>query len=590
MPEQRYDAARQTIGSLLSTTSPKLEVPEWQRSYSWGSDEVEAFWSDLIAFDKAYPGRNIENQEYFLGSAVLVTGGPTNLVLDGQQRLATSTILLSALRDARRSFKADAATRLQSKYIADLDDATGQTVPVLTLNIYDRAYFRAEVQEIRAANDPRPKPSLKSHGLVRRARDYFAAQVAAEESAAGGGEAGFKRNLRISEVVCNHLSIVIVASTDEDNAASVFETLNDRGIGLSTPDLLRNFLLRRASGVDARERIVNAWQTVLEISEDASVNEYLRHYWISKRGDVKSRGLYREIKLAIVADDVDPVSFSLALAEEGPVYQDITRARDSDKGTQRLLEGVRLLGAKMLFPAILAGYSALPDDGRREDLSNLIAALTTLFVRHAVIVGRDTSGLESCVYSVAANLRDSKDFDAAIASLRDFAPEPAEFLRRFKTARVPRLTTARYLLGEIEHAKRRTSEVSVESTDRVHIEHIYPQTPAVSKWPNHAQTINRLGNLTLLGKRLNTSIKNADFATKKEKGYSSSDILMTKELLDFDEWTPASIDARQNELSKWIFEVWHFPDEAVPDAATATDVLAEESRAIPPEELPEYPG
>jgi uncharacterized protein with ParB-like and HNH nuclease domain len=98
MPDQRYEAARQTIGTLLATTSPRVEVPDWQRSYSWTTEEVEAFWYDLIAFDARYPGKTITNEEYFLGSIVLVTGGPTNLLLDGQQRLATATILLSVLR------------------------------------------------------------------------------------------------------------------------------------------------------------------------------------------------------------------------------------------------------------------------------------------------------------------------------------------------------------------------------------------------------------------------------------------------------------------------------------------------------------
>lgn len=127
MPDQRYDAARQSIGSLLSTTSPRIEVPEWQRSYSWATQQVETFWRDLLDFSDLYPGENIVGEEYFLGSIVLVVGGPTNLLLDGQQRLATSTILLSVLRDARREHKADAATRLQNKYVSDFDDQSNTT-------------------------------------------------------------------------------------------------------------------------------------------------------------------------------------------------------------------------------------------------------------------------------------------------------------------------------------------------------------------------------------------------------------------------------------------------------------------------------
>jgi Protein of unknown function DUF262 len=256
MPEQRYEAGRQTLGALLSTTSPRIEVPEWQRSYSWTTEEIEAFWQDLTGFDARYPGDTIIGEEYFLGSIVLVTGGATNLLLDGQQRLATATILLSVLRDARRHYSGDAAARLQNKYISDFDDATNTTTHVLTLNVYDRDFYRSEIQDEPQSRPLQVTPTLKSHGLIRKARQYFADRVSEEGKKRGGGEAAFQWNLRVSRVLCDHMSVVAVSSTDEDNAAEVFETLNDRGIGLSTPDLLRNLVLRRAADDVTRDRIV----------------------------------------------------------------------------------------------------------------------------------------------------------------------------------------------------------------------------------------------------------------------------------------------------------------------------------------------
>lgn len=589
MPDQRYDASRQTIGTLLSTTSPRIEVPKWQRSYAWTADAIEAFWQDLIAFDALYPGQNITGEEYFLGSTVLVTGGETNLLLDGQQRLATATILLSALRDARRAYNANAATRLQSKYIADFDDATESTTPVLTLNVYDRDFYRTEVQDERGADQERPVPALKSHGLIRKARDYFVQRLREEAEQAGGGKAAFDRNLRIGKVLCDHMSVVVVSSTDEDNAASVFETLNDRGIGLSTPDLLRNLLLRRAASVDARERIVSAWQIVLGIADEANVEDFLRHFWVSHRGDVKARKLYRELKDTILAEDMDPVQLSLDLAAAAPIYRDIVRAQDPDREQQRSLEAIRAIGAKVLYPAVLSGYGATGEDHSKDNLRELTAALVALFVRYNVVGGRESTTLEAKIFETAAALRKSGDFNAAIESLRELAPTPAEFVSRFQRVSVSRIATARYMLREIEHAKRATQEVTVDAPDRVHVEHIYPQTPAPGeKWPNHSQVINRLGNLTLLGKRLNTAIKNADFATKKEQGYKSSDLLLTKELLPIDIWDVGAIDTRQVELSDWICGIWAFPGEeagAVEGVPEATAQAATEDLS----DLPEVP-
>jgi uncharacterized protein with ParB-like and HNH nuclease domain len=87
MPNQ-YASEKKTIGELLSMTSPTIEVPEWQRSYSWDTREVETFWTDLTAFSDQYPGENLNDQEYFLGSIVIVNNAIRHLLLDGQQRLA----------------------------------------------------------------------------------------------------------------------------------------------------------------------------------------------------------------------------------------------------------------------------------------------------------------------------------------------------------------------------------------------------------------------------------------------------------------------------------------------------------------------
>jgi hypothetical protein len=595
MPDQRYEANRQTIGGLLSTTSPRIEVPEWQRSYSWESSQVEAFWQDLLAFSARYPDHNIEGEEYFLGSIVLVTGGATNLLLDGQQRLATATILLSVLRDARSVHKADAATRLQNKYISDLDDATNTKTNVLTLNVYDRDFFRSEIQDEPANPPARPTPTLRSHGLVRRARQYFDLQVSAQSEKLGGGEAAFQWNLRLSKVLCDHMSVVAVTSTDEDNAAAVFETLNDRGIGLSTPDLLRNLLLRRAADEIARERIVAAWQQVLGIDEEASVDEFLRHYWVSHRGDVKARKLYREIKDTIDRESMDSLSLSLDLAETAPIYRDIVRARENDPELRGMLESIRMLGAKALYPALLSGYAAAEGEAGIEQLRRLASALIAMFVRYNVIGGRETTVMESTVYDTAARLRKTKDFDSAVIALASLAPDASDFVERFQKASVSRIATARYLLREIEHAKRSTEEVSVEGPHRVHVEHIYPQTPASDKWSNHTAMINRLGNLTLLAKGLNISIKNADFATKKEKAYGDSEILMTKELLKVGAWSPAAIEKRQRELSTHVFEVWKFPGEAPPkDRETVephegVEGVEGADGSIAPDQLPDVP-
>lgn len=586
---QRYDADREPIGSLLTTTSPRILVPEWQRSYSWEGPQIETFWNDLVTFSERYPGETIVGQEYFLGSIVLVTGGSTLELLDGQQRLATATILLSVLRDAREKYNGESATRLQTKYIGDYDDAKDQTEYNLTLNRYDWQFFRTEIQE-RTKPEDRPKPTLKSHKRIRTAREYFEREVAAGMATCEDNKTAHQWVLRVGEVLLNHMSVVAVSSTDPDNAAAVFETLNDRGIGLSTTDLLRNFLLREAGkDEEARERIVIAWETVLEVDDEsrATVDKFLRHYWVSHQGDVKNRKLYREIKETLQNEGPDALTFSEALADTAPVYRDLVAARDDDPDLERLLQAIKDLGAEPLYPALLASYAAASEQ-TLDAQKTFIAALITMFVRSSVIGGREAGRIESTVYGVARSLRETKDYGAAVAALQEFAPSAEEFVGSFAKATVSRAATARYLLREIEHAKRQTQEVKVETPDRVHLEHIYPQKPEQgARWPNHAAMINRLGNLTLLGKSLNTSVRNSAFAVKKEKAYETSDILMTEELLEYQDWSSEAVSNRQQELASWAFEIWSFPDEAKPEVEKALEVASGDEPNV--SELPDVP-
>lgn len=592
MPDYRYDAGRQTVGTLLSRTSPAILVPEWQRSYAWGNDQIDSFWSDLTAFGDKYSDDNIAGQEYFLGSLVLVTSGSTHLLLDGQQRLATATILLSALRDSRRDISGPAAVRIQSKYIADFDDSANASQYTLTLNEYDRDFFRAEVQDD-SPDRPRPRAVLRSHARIRKARNYFMGKMA-EKRAELGSTDFFQWNVRIAKVLTDHMSLVVVTSLDEDNAASVFETLNDRGIGLSTPDLLRNFLLRKGGNATARERMVDAWQKVLTIEEEnLKTDQFLRHYWVSVYGDVKARALYRQMKATLESEtDFDPVAFTDSLAEAAQVYRELAKASVIDPALKDQLESIATLNATVLYPALLAAWSAT--DGDQTAVAHLAKELVVLFVRYNVIGGRESTTLESAVYGLAAQLRRDGNILAALAAIRPLAPTLLEFRARFCRVSVPTQKTARYILREIEHELRATPELRVAQPSRVHLEHIYPQKPAEGRrWANHSAVLNRLGNLTLLSAPLNTSIQNSDFSVKKEKAYVKSDLLITQALDGYASWDMEAIETRQIDLAATAINVWRFTGEPLPAASlerqTAEGLVPDETD-LTPEELPEVPA
>ena len=549
-----FEPNRRTIGDLLSMTNPPIVVPEWQRDYSWTTSEVETFWFDLLAFSDRYRDANIQGQEYFLGSVVLVRGDVAHLLLDGQQRAATATILLSVVREYLRDFKADAATRVNQRYITDYDDATDQNTYKLTLNRYDRDFFRLAIQDERS-EDQSPSPELKSHTLILKARQFFTQRFREHYAQMGDGRAAFQWALRIQRVLTDHMSVVAVTTDDEDSAASVFETLNDRGIGLSTPDLLRNLLIRRASGED-RDEVIECWLRVLEVDEEARVQDFLRHYWLSRHGDVKTRRLYREIKDYVEDNSVDSLELSRDLRVAAVKYRDLVAARHNDSDIAECLGALQVLGAKALLPAVMSAG----DVGSTVAFRELLESLVTYFVRHNVVGKLENSRLETVIFRLARNLREDMDFPAAQRSLSEGLPPLDRFVRQFTSVSVSRQKTARYLLSRLELERRRTEEIAIANPSRVHLEHIYPRSPQDARWPGHNQVIHRLGNLTLLSRKLNQSIKNGDFEKKRE-AYRTSEIMDTRDLATVREWNVGAIARRQSEFSVRARRIWSLPGE-----------------------------
>jgi hypothetical protein len=551
----KYSPEKKTLGNLLSLTNPPILVPDWQRNYSWTTSEVETFWNDLLHFEGSYPNETINAEEYFLGSVVIVDNSVSHLLLDGQQRLATSAILLSVIRDYLKRSSRDAATRIQTRYLSDFDDAADRTTYKMTLNTYDRDFFKREILESRDGDYAPPDPAIESHRLIRQARGFFEGQFDANFARKDTPEDAHRWALRVCSVLTNHMSVVAVLSEDEDNASSVFETLNDRGIGLSAPDLLRNLLLRRAPEAE-RQEIIDLWREILEMEGEPNLKTFLRHYWVSRYGDIKTQSLYREMKNRIVADNVSSLDLSRSLQAAAAVYESLLLARDDNNEIAGLLSDVNALGASSLYPALLSAYQV-----DSNQVGPLLRALIVTYMRHTVIGKKENSRVEDTVFRLARDLRTNGDFAAAINMLRAFAPGDTEFINTFATASLSRMEAARYALREIEHDRRKTGELQVALPPRVHVEHIYPQNPPPERrLPQHANVINRIGNLTLLDQRLNTAAKNAAFANKIPY-YQQSQLLLNAELPGEASWGLEEINRRQIGLSQRAATIWSFPQQ-----------------------------
>ncbi|MCW5965555.1 MAG: DUF262 domain-containing protein [Bryobacterales bacterium] len=550
---ETFQPEKRTLGQILSSTSPPIRVPDFQRDYSWAEQQVSEFWEDLVAFGGNEPISKLAGKEYFLGAAVLVNNGTYHLLLDGQQRLATATILLAVLRDKINEFKADAAKQIQDQYIAFEDHLTGEKVSKIQLNVFDRSFFRDYVQAFPRVDGT--VASKKSHQLVEKAYGYFHTRVAAGWDAAGGGKKGFNWAAHITQILREHLALVTVVSNNEKSAASIFATLNDRGIGLSTVDLIRSFVLQHAHETQ-REEILQCWDGALDACGTAITAEALmRLSWVSQHGDIKARALYK-----VVSEHLDkgtsPLEYSRRLRDDAVLYR---RFRDGDSDDEDLQESwtaPRTLKANSAYALLLSAHHKLTSDEQRQ----LAKALVSLAVRHNIVCNLDRARYETTVYAAAKRISEGHGYGAAIGDLRSISPDDELFVKNFcaLTFSQSEHGTARYLLRGVEASLAATKELVVAGSSKVHVEHIYPQTPREGMaLPNHKQWVNRIGNLTLLDRRLNETIKNAAFADKKLEAYSKSQLALTKALLSFpDDWTSELIDRRSFELCTEAQKVW----------------------------------
>ncbi|MEU5507921.1 DUF262 domain-containing protein [Streptomyces fungicidicus] len=549
-----YEPAKKTVGDLLGDVAKKTSVPDYQRDYSWTESHVDYFWQDVLGFMREQNEKTLADAEYFIGSMVRVDKAEGYELLDGQQRLATIVILLSAIRDRLRPLNTKAYIKTQGRWIAEEDDLTGESKYSLTLSTYDRDYFRRRIQ-----NDPVEtlKPATASQTLIDAARRKFDAELTSELDKQPDEKGREQWLLLLRDVVMNHITTVTVTCASEQDAASIFETLNDRGLGLSTVDLLRNFVLRRAGEPD-RDEIVSIWADVLRESNSVDVDEFLRHYWISRHGDIKSQRLYRAIRKYVEDSGESSLEFMRDLGSAHAAYVRLMRPDFANDATNEELQNIADLKAKMLYPFLLSGLTR-----GEEGFFSLVRAGIVFYAREGIVIKRNSSQMEKVVFSAARLMSEGGATDKALALLHNGASADPVFDAAVRELRNLDTSAARYLLREIEISLRNGEETDVARPPKIHIEHIYPQKPkAGERWSNHTDYVGKIGNLTLLARRINTAIKNSEFAVKRLE-LAKSEIFLTREVAAHEMWDAAAIDQRQDELGKKIKSLWGWPSDVI---------------------------
>lgn len=538
-----------------------LSVPFYQRSYAWEDKHILDLFSDTInAIDTG-------ESEYFLGT-IVTTKNDTQRpeISDGQQRLATITILLSAVRDyfinsANQDDK-ERASNITFRYLYSQDLGTLDATPKIRLNDADNEFFLKRVLTNPDSADRAIEPSRESHRKIIRAC------ALAKDFVAGLAQSS-KPEERLASLVAyihNSLKVIWVAVPDDANAFTIFETLNDRGLALAISDLLKNYLFGISGDriTEVQQRWIQMVSILEAMDDEEIIVTYIRHFWSSKYGSTREKELYNQIKKH-VRNKSQALEFSTALAENSKLYFAMLNTSHelwqtygpTAREHMNTLNLLRMIQIRPLILSVLGKFSV-------SETQKALRLMVSWVVRFLIVGGLGGGTLETH-YS----LRAQEIYNGSIKTanqlsdeLKRIIPTDARFKDSFSTATVSTQYLARYYLRAIEKQQRGETHpefIPIDNTDIVNLEHVLPQNPS-NLW-NHisdedrALYCKRIGNLALLITPINTEAGNDSFEFKKQF-YDLSEYLITKKLAAYQLWDKDSISNRQDELANLAAKAW----------------------------------
>lgn len=538
-------------------------VPPYQRDYSWTEEQWEDLWNDIIDL------RGRPDDSHYMGA--LVVEGQSDrefLIIDGQQRLATLSILALAVIDRlSRGLKggdADAnrerAAGLRSRFIGEKDPASLIESSKLFLNRTDNAFYQDYLVQLRQPLNPRGLP--ESNRLLWQCFQYFSERIAADGEVSVDGESLARL---LAETVGRGLMFILITVDDELNAYTVFETLNARGLELSSTDLLKNYLFSRVRVAADLEALQRRWQALIATVQQERFPEFLRYHLQTEHARVRSGRLFKLVRDS-VKTPADVFALMEALERRAELFaalSDPNHAYWIELPMYRpYVRELNLFRVRQMTPLLFAAWERFP----KEDFTRVLKLVSVISFRYSVVSRINPNPLEAAYHAAAKAVSDGTVSTpaAAFALLKSIYVDDAKFEQDFALLTMQthgqRRRLAKYILAQLESdASGRHCD---PDTDPGSIEHILPENPTdvwEDTFPRQywEAAIYRLGNLTLLEPSLNRQVANGEYRAKVT-AYGDSGYSLTRAIPELapEEWTPALLDARQRRLATRAVHLW----------------------------------
>ena len=542
------------LGSVLRQNL--LSVPPNQREYSWTDKEVRTLFQDLAkAIFEGEPS-------YFLGTIVTIPRENGMLeVVDGQQRLATTAILLSAIRDYLSTREKIIAESIDNDFLTGIDRDLRDRVPRLRLNLDDNDFFKARLSRA----DPAPEPTKVSHQLLNGA--FVEACAYVEKIVTGHDEKDHGDILNEWIGFIENKALVILLRVPSDaNAYRMFETLNDRGLRTSQSDLVKNHLFGRAG--ERLPEVQQKWaymKGALETMDDEDITiTFLRHALIVIQGFIREAQVYDTVQNHANAPQ-PVVTFTNNLEFLANSYVAIHNPEHEKWNTysgetRKATEVLNLFNIRPMRAMMLAIAQNLPEKEAEKALKFCVSLGVRLMIASSTRTGSVEEPLAEAAHRVFTNEISSPEELASY--LKEMTPSNDRFQAAFETATVSNRKLARYYMRSLEMAAKGEIEPwHIPNDDRsaINLEHVLPEKPE-GNWPQFSDDqvklyFKRIGNLALLRASENSTLKSAEFGDKKAV-YAGCPYVLTEQISVVENWTMEEITERQKTLAAIALKAW----------------------------------
>lgn len=539
-------------------------VPRYQRDYSWLEEEWEDLWNDVIELQ---PDRSAV---HYMGALVVEGSNDRDfLIIDGQQRLATLSLFalaviarLKDMADAGMDSEANAARAqgLRDRFVGEKDPASLTESSRLYLNATDDAFYQDYLVQLRRPLNPRGL--TQSNRLLWKCFCYFKNRLDETEALKIDG-----RSLAslLSETVARQLVFILITVEDELDAYTLFETLNARGLELTTTDLLKNYLFSRVRVPADLEALQRRWQQLIATVGQERFPRFLRYHLLCQQPKVRSQRLFKLVRDQ-TRTDADVFALLNQLESRAELFAAVL---DSSHGywiglpdAKPHIRELDLFGVRQMMPLLFTVWERFS----KQNFVRVLKLVSVISFRYTVVSRLNTNPLEPTCHRAAKAVMDGQAQTPrdVFTLLKSLYVDDARMKQDFSLMAVDiggrwgKLT--RYILAGLEgDASGRACD---HDTDPFTVEHILPQNP-VDAWNESIpsglweESIYRLGNLTLLESAANRRLHNAVY-TDKLAAYAQSTYVLTRRIPEMapEHWTQELLDKRQQQLAERATHLW----------------------------------